>query len=130
MPPDEATTPIEPPPRITVPPGVDPTVAMLLQQNADQQHTSSFERRSQTKAFTNALDKLGGRIEEKVDTQTQALVGAVGKAATTAAVVFVVVVLVLGSIGGAVVSLKGGRYEANTNGATSAASLPTDVAPK
>jgi hypothetical protein len=93
-----------------VPPGVDPTVFLLVRQNAAASASASAERREQSAAFVGALDKLGGRFEAKMDAQTGAMVSA----ARLAAGIVVLTLLILGSVAGAVTYLKGGGFEAGS----------------
>ena len=101
-----------------VPHGVDPTVGYMMRALERQHLSASTERQAQTEQFTGALDKLGGRFEAKMDTNTNAMV----KAANLAAGIVVITLVILGSIAGAVTYFKGGGAEFSTNhGVTSSA---------
>jgi len=91
--------------------GVDPLVALLLQRMDGQEERASEERQEQTTAMTAALDRLGGRFEARIAEQTASMLTAV----KIASAIIVVALLLLGSIGGAVVVLDTPAGSATTN---------------
>jgi hypothetical protein len=106
-------------------PGVDPLVALLLRRMDDQDGRAERSRDRQTEAFTEAVRDLGTQFSARIDAQTQAMIetqraqtSAMKWAAGLATTIVVVALLLLGSIGGAVISYKGGGLEATTNGGT------------
>lgn len=106
---------------IPVPPGVDPTVGFLVQHLSTQAAAASRERGEQTQQFTASLDKLGGRFEAKMDAQTNVMV----KAATIAAGIVVLTLLILGAIAGAVTYFRGFGIEAGSKPATATTIEPS-----
>ena len=91
--------------------GVDPLVALLLQRMDDQDERAGRERQEQTAALAESLDKLGGRFEARIGEQTAAMLTAV----KIASGVIVIALLLLGSIGGAVVAFRVPGFEGSAN---------------